>query len=224
MVPSLKYVEEKFDYYNKLCFGGQLHRPPIRLNTRHGSLGITKCKMMRLNDGSIHYTDFSIEISVREDLPEEEYIDTIVHEMIHYYILSNDIQDDSKHGSIFQKIMHELSQKYGIRITIAYEPSDEELIHKIGSRWRYICVVAFKNGTFGIIVVAKTKLFEMWNAAYNSSDFISVKWYVSNRCIFSVFPVSVSLNPVRLERRRILSYLIGAYELERNGNCISVKK
>ena len=62
MRPTLEYVKEKFEYYNQLCFGGILTMPPIRLCLRKYFLGLTS-----LRDGHI-------EISVHDDLPEEELI------------------------------------------------------------------------------------------------------------------------------------------------------
>ena len=113
MRPTLQYIIEKFDYYNKLCFSGQLQRPPIRLNTRYSTMGITKGKQRIDSNGLPYWSDLSIEISVRRDLPEYEYIDTLVHEMIHYYIFSNNLVDDSPHGTLFRRKMDEITQKYG---------------------------------------------------------------------------------------------------------------
>ena len=44
MRPSLDYIKEKFEFYNKLCFDGKLPMPPIKLNMRYGQMGIQNSK------------------------------------------------------------------------------------------------------------------------------------------------------------------------------------
>ena len=126
MRPTLDYIIEKFDYYNQLCFDGKLKRPPILLNTRYSAMGQTGGVGEIDENGKIHWSELRIEISVRRDLPEYEYIDTLVHEMIHYYIMSNDMEDDSPHGRLFRQKMEEITNKHGIRITIQYDPSEDD--------------------------------------------------------------------------------------------------
>lgn len=223
MRPTLNYVKEKFDYYNKLCFGGNLPVPPIKLNTRYGSMGYTRYSAYLSDDGRVCYTNLSIVISVRLDLPEEEYIDTIVHEMIHYYILVNGLQDDSPHGTLFKAKMKEITEKYGIKITLAFEPKEEELIQTI-THTRYVCVAEFEEGDFGVAVVAKNKIFAMWSAFSNFKRVKNVKWYASNRAIFLQFGIAVSPRLYHVEPDKIQHYLTGAVELENTGNFIRAKR
>ena len=87
MRPTLDYLVERFDYFNQLCFDGELQRPPIKLNTRYATMGQTGGECCVYDDGTIQWKNLRIEISVRRDLPEYEYTDTLVHGMIHYYIV-----------------------------------------------------------------------------------------------------------------------------------------
>lgn len=41
----------------------------------------------------------------------------LVHEMIHYYIAYNKIEDNEDHGVEFMKLAESLNQKYGLSIT-----------------------------------------------------------------------------------------------------------
>lgn len=210
MRPDLQYIKYKFDYYNKLCFDGKLPVPPLRLNTRRGALGLTR-----------HY-DKSIEISVRLDLPEEEYIDTLVHEMIHYYILVNNIEDDGAHGTVFRSIMQEISNKYGIKITIEFDPSEEEQIKRL-THTRIVCISELEDGQTGLTVVARNKIFEVWEGMLTLPEVINTTWYVSNRAIFEGFPVALSPRYVIVESEKISHYLTGAKQLVNDGKRISVK-
>lgn len=223
MRPTLQYIREKFEYFNNLCFDGALVMPPIRLTSRYATMGCTKYSIIKDHAGNLQYNNFSIEISIRRDLPEDEYIDTIVHEMIHYYILGNNLKDTSPHGVLFKAKMNEIKVKYGIRITIAFDPSDEEMVKAI-SRPRYVCIIDFKDERTGVAVVAKNKVFHYWDAIVKSENVRSVKWYISNRAIFEKFHTYVSLGCNIVNADKVQHYLTGALELERINDRIRIKE
>lgn len=223
MRPTLQYIQEKFEYFNNLCFDGTLIMPPIRLTLRYATMGCTKHRVVRDQNAPPVYSDFSIEISVRRDLPEEEYIDTLVHEMIHYYIICNNLQDTSPHGILFRTKMNEIMQKHRIRITIAFEPSDEDMVKSI-SHTRYICIIDFKDEKTGLAVVAKNKVLQYWDAIIETDNVRGVKWYISNRAIFEKYHTYVSLGCNIEDADKIQHYLTGAKELERVNNVIRVKE
>jgi len=223
MRPTLDYIIEKFDYYNQLCFDGKLKRPPILLNTRYSAMGQTGGLGEIDENGKIHWSELRIEISVRRDLPEYEYIDTLVHEMIHYYIMSNDMEDDSPHGRLFRQKMEEITNKHGIRITIQYDPSEEIMI-ATRTRNRYICVAETTDGHTYFAVVARNKLFQFWELIPQIEGVSEVRWYVSDRQIFENVPVAVSPALIPIDAGKIHHYLTGARELENTGEIIREKK
>lgn len=222
MRPTLQYVIEKFDYYNRLCFKGELPRPVIRLNTRHRAKGMAKCRQTIDANGVMRNMDFCIEISVREDLPEEDYIGIIVHEMIHYYIQYNNLPDDSPHGTLFQKIMNRIIKSFGIKVTITYKPTEETLMRN-KSYWRYICVIRDNKDQVFVAVVARNKILEFWSELNRSEYLTSVRWYISNCRYFDKFPTSVNLRFVKIERDILSHYLAEAKELEYDGHEITMK-
>lgn len=61
------------------------------------------------------------------DLPEELVEDTILHEMIHYYIAFNQWRDTSTHGQLFRREMKRINEKGGRHISISYRPNPEQL-------------------------------------------------------------------------------------------------
>lgn len=215
MRPNAKYLYDKFDYFNNLCFSGKLKRPEIRLNTRLDSVGLTRM----ISDPLTGEREIWIEISVRKDLPEEEYIDTLLHEMIHYYIISFDITDDAPHGTRFQSEMNRIINDYGFRITLNYTP-DEETLANTRSRLRYFCVVRFNDGDTCISVVVKNNLFRFWDASYKLESASDVKWYVSDREILGRFPISAQFAFYSIRPEKLPLYLTGARELIKDGNTI----
>ena len=220
MKPTLKYLEQKFDYFSQLCFNGELVRPVIKLNTRRIGLGYTRCRITCDSDGNEIDRFIWIEISVRFDLPEEEYIDTLVHEMIHYYIMVNRLTDDGEHGTLFMAKAQEITQKYGIKVTVAYEPNEETLISTI-DRNRIVCVAkSSKNGQTLCAVVARSRLFELWKAFEETDELTDVCWYISNRAIFGSVPTIISPQLFQIEPEAIQRYLTGARQLVKEGNVI----
>lgn len=157
-----------------------------------------------------------IEISIRYDLPESEYIDTLVHEMIHYYILTNDITDDAPHGTIFNREMKRINELYGIKVTLCFEHSEEELI-ATASRDRFVCVAGMDDGTFGVAVVAKNNVLAFWDEFYKIPGVRDVKWFISNREIFRLFPQKPRAALYIIENETISRYLTGARRIIREG-------
>ena len=143
-------------------------------------------------------------------MPEEEYIDTIVYEMIHYYIAYNNIIDDSPHGTVFMEKMNHIMNTYGIRVTVAFDPTDEYLVNSI-TRPRYVCFSEFEDGRMGLGVVAKNKIFQIWHLISQMPGVKDIRWYVSNRAIFGKFPVMVSPNVIIIDSDKIHHYLTGVY-------------
>lgn len=223
MRPTLGYINERFDYFNRLCFEGKLKHPVITLSTRYASMGRTITEYRYLENGKKIPESIRIEISVRRDLPEYEYTDTLLHEMVHYYIISNNLEDDSPHGSIFRQKMEEITEKSGFRITIAFEPSEEEMIKTI-TRPRYVCTAESQEGDMLIAVVARNKIFQLWDCFSNMPDICNIHWYVSDRQIFEIFPVAVSPRLIKIDAHRLHHFLTGAKELTNNGTTISIKQ
>ena len=69
-----------------------------------------------------HY-DFRLRINTRIDLPEEEIEDTIIHEMIHYFIEVNKMEDSSAHGPLFLHMMNTINEKFGRHLTVSRKAS-----------------------------------------------------------------------------------------------------
>lgn len=224
MRPSVEYFKEKFDVYNKLCFEGKLPMPPIRINTRYIHMGITQVDHILSPDGKKLQENVSIEMSVRRDLTEDEYRDILVHEMIHYYIIVNHLHDDSPHGKLFRAIMNKINSRYGFHVTVDFNPSEEALVKTISDRYRYVCVMDFDDGRTGLAIVPRGKVWELWDQLPCNPHIRNVKWFASNRAIFEKFPTFVRPGGVYVEADKLIHYLTGAVELEKQGNEIYAKK
>lgn len=124
MKPTKEYLEAKYATFNNQIFEGQLPSIPIKLGRSKSSLGYLKFKRRKSLFGKESLSGFSIIISTSFDLTEAEIEDTLIHEMIHYYIYFNNIKDTSSHGPYFREKMAEINHHFGRDIHISYKFSE----------------------------------------------------------------------------------------------------
>lgn len=121
MIPTVDYIQSCFDEYNVLFFNGTLPPIPIKLSNARTFLGkVTFVKRRKWLFGEWVYSNFKLRINTRFDLPEELIQDTILHEMIHYYIAVNHLRDTSTHGQLFRREMKRINEQGNRHITISY--------------------------------------------------------------------------------------------------------
>ena len=89
-------------------------------------------------------------------------------------------------------------------------------------RIRYICVATFNDATFGVMVAAKNKLFNLWHAFDNVNSISAVNWYVSDGQFWSTLPVSVSPRLLVIKEETLMNELERSLELENDGRTIRV--
>lgn len=112
MIITISEIENQFNKWNDTIFGGELPKPSFELMQTKRTLG--QFKWRKIGWDKLGYT---IRISTYYDRPIESYIDTIVHEMLHYYIKFKGIRDTSSHGRIWKEKAAEISRKYNLTIT-----------------------------------------------------------------------------------------------------------
>lgn len=71
--------------------------------------------------------DQVIKMSDCFDYPEKDFVEIMVHEMIHYYIAWNQIKDNKSHGRIFMEMANEIKRKYGLDVMKKISASSFEL-------------------------------------------------------------------------------------------------
>lgn len=120
MIVTLPFLEKRFETFNHDYFDDALSPVPIKLGRAVRSLGSCAYKKRRKFFGKWEYYDFRIRISTRFDLSESEWEDVLLHEMIHYEILSRHLKDTSAHGRLFRARMKEINERYGRHIRISY--------------------------------------------------------------------------------------------------------
>lgn len=128
MIPTIPYIRQHFDEYNARFFGGSL--PPISIKLSHARTFLGKVTFTRRRSwlfGPTRNENFVLRINTRIDLPEELVQDTILHEMIHYYIAVNQLRDTSTHGRLFRQMMKRINAEGNRHITISYKLTKDQL-------------------------------------------------------------------------------------------------
>lgn len=99
-------IEEIFNTWNQKAFNNELPTPHFEIMTTKSLLGQYK----RKNIGGETY--HIIRISNFYNRSKQEYVNTIVHEMLHYYIRFKNIKDTSSHGRIWKKMAQDLNKRF----------------------------------------------------------------------------------------------------------------
>ncbi len=224
MIATIPYVEKKFEEFNQQIFAGKLPKLPIELSDAKTFLGLCVFKHRKRENGKTEYYDFKLRINTRLDLPENEIEDVIIHEMIHYFIGYNQLEDASAHGLIFTHMMNEINTKYGRSISVSHKSTDEQkeaLVDK-KAHYRVVAVVAFHDGRVGIKVLPRVlpSILKYYNGVQKNKEVLAVQLYMSNNPFFNRFPNSNALKVHFLEPEEIKQQIAGAEVLECDGDCI----
>lgn len=228
MKATIPYVQSKFREFNQQFFNGTLPDLPIELSDAKGFIGVCKYKKRKKEDGSIELYDFRLSINTRIDLPEEEIEDTIIHEMIHYFIGLNRLEDSSSHGPMFRHLMKTINEKYGRHITISHKGTKEEAEQAIDKRakWHVIAVVTYFGGRKGIKVLPRIieRILAYNKGIGNVSGVENVEFYLSNDPFFNRFPNSASLNVYEVAQEELDLHIKDAKKLTVTGDKVLVPR
>ena len=171
MTITIKEIGEQFDKWNKTIFNNELPVPAFELMQTKRMLG--QFKWQRISHDQLGYT---IRISTFYDRPMASYIDTIVHEMLHYYIKFKGIKDTSSHGREWKRMAAKISSKYGLTITRTNPAgggvSNAVLEKKANKdkKFEYVFICKMKYGRYGAAVAPSKNInklkprFSNWKA------------------------------------------------------------
>ena len=223
MIPTLSFVRETFDKYNSKIFNSGLPVPRFAITTARSFRGKLFYRIRR-NGLTVRNHDFEIRISRNFNLPEEEWEDVVIHEMIHLHIAANHIPDTSSHGPVFRKMMHDINRRFGRKINIsvrtdAATSADSQVNNLVKAH--YICLARFSDGRLGVAPVAKTRIFELWNSFQNFPNMTALKWIGSIDPWFNAFPHVRKPKFYIVKEEDLLPHLKGAVIMQRKDKSIS---
>lgn len=218
MKPTIPYIEQKFKEFNQIMFEGKLPEIPVQLSNARTFIGMCAFKKRRTLSGTMEYYDFRLRINSRIDLPETEIEDTIIHEMIHYFIAYHRLRDTSAHGKLFRSMMNDINEKYHRNITISHKSTKEQKEQLIDTRrkWHVIALVQFHDGRTGIKVLPRIRerIANYCSHVGKAKEIKSIDLFISDNPYFNRYPCSSALNVVFADRQTIEQNLTVAQRLE----------
>lgn len=224
MKATVSYIEKKFEEFNLLMFAGKLPKLPVELSDAKTFLGQCVFQTRRLPSGKVEQYNFRLRINTRIDLLEQDVEDTIIHEMIHYYIGINHLDDTSAHGPIFKQIMESINKKYGRHLSISHKGTSEQNEEAYDKRqhWHVVAVVEFKNGKTGIKVLPRVlpRILNYYNKFGADKMVSELKLFMSNDIFFNRFPNSGSLSATYIDRNVLMEHLLDAEEMQCDGKQV----
>ncbi len=188
-------------------------------------LGMIRYKKRRNLNGTWHYYDFEIAVSRKcEDRgSEQEVEDIIIHEMIHYYILSNQMQDNGPHGNIFKSMMRDINARFGRHVAISHKRSKEEADSDTELRPHYVCVARLSSNQYAVAVCARTRIFELWRKMPRIPGVAEVTWYFTIDPFFNRFPRVIKPKLYSVTYDELEKHLADAGKLVKEGRVIRVE-
>ena len=213
MIPDLVFVNEAFKRFNREIFEETLPVPRFRMT--HARTFRGKLCYRVVNSWGRRAEDFEMRISLDFDLPQEEWEDVVIHEMIHLHIAHHDIKDSSSHGPKFRAMMADINRRHGRRICVTARSTKEELDKDKRVRGHYLCIVRFNDGRLGVAPVAKSRIFELWDSFSAWPEVSGVSWIGTVDTWFNRFPRVMKTKVYITSREELLQHLKGAMRLER---------
>ena len=187
-------------------------------------MGQMTCKKKVGLFGKKRYSDFAMRISKRFDVPEQELQDTVIHEMIHYYIGYNQLQDTSSHGALFRQMMQDINERYGRHLTISHKSTRQERLQVIGPkpRPRIFAILTMTDGQHYIKAVPRIEqhILTMHKRLSTSPLVTSVSWYYSVDPYFALFPSSMGSRVQRIDMKEVEAHLQSSTPLRCDGKKI----
>lgn len=137
MKVTLDIISEKFDLFNDSYFNSELPRIEFKITKEKRRFGFFEYSR-RYDAWSNRYIEVPIRIGITSyyDMPEKSLDETLIHEMIHYYIAHKRIKDNNKHGRYFMMYASRISAASGYDIT-RYGSSEGMTLNNVGSSKEY---------------------------------------------------------------------------------------
>lgn len=218
MKPTIDYIARKFQEFNTQMFGGKLTMPPIQLSRARTFVGQCAAKKRHTLLHGTQLFDFRLKFSICFDLPEEEWEDTIIHEMIHYYIGVNRIKDTSAHGQIFRQMMESINQRFGRKLTISHRstPEQKEQLYNARKVWHVIALVYFADGRKGVKVLPRIRqrIKTYRSTMLRDQRITKIDLFLSNDPYFNRFPNSSAFNVVLAKEEEFTPHIQHAKPIE----------
>lgn len=197
MIPDIDFIQTCFGRFNAQIFGGSLPIPPLKLTRAASFFGKVHYRRHRNLLGKEIKSDFEIRISTSFDLPEREWEDVIIHEMLHYYIDLNGIRDSSAHGPVFRSMMQQINEKYGRQLTVSKRTAVPRQRRKRTGASTF-CISILSDGSRGITICSPARVSYMKRYLPRYYRLQQMQWHSLESSVLDRYPKSIKPRIYRL--------------------------
>jgi hypothetical protein len=201
MIPTVEYLEERFEVFNKQIFAGTLPKIPIALSKAKGYFGSFQYKTRNIKWGKTENYDYIIRISTCVEFEEKELEDILIHEMMHYFIKFHNIKDNGHHGDEFKMMMQEINEQHGRNIKAKAKLTDEQRDQMYGDKrvWRVVAICRADDFEPWVKVMKydMTRVMELCKQMDKSSYIYNYDLFLTDDPFFNRFPVSFAFTFIK---------------------------
>lgn len=219
---TAEWLRQRFVDFNRTMFGSRLPLPLISLCEVSSFVGQYKSKIRVLPDGVRETYDHQLRFSTAFNLTEREIEDTLIHEMIHYFISYNGLQDRTTHGPLFKALMNSINETHGRAITVSHRATHSELAEakSVKKKWHVIAILHFTTGETGVKVLPRVipKIIAYHKTMASASNISKVDLYLHNDGFFNRYPTSVGRRCHLITPQEVQQHLAGAHTLRVSGS------
>ena len=187
---NTEWIAVNFDRFNKDYFGGRLTPPKFSVNNARTRLGSMAFKWKRSLLKRESY-DYVIRLSNYYDIPEVEFQNVLLHEMIHYYIAVKRFKDDSVHGTMFRSIAQRIN-KQGWHVVVRTDtrkwPVAERNRKKVITRKRIVLAASTTDGKYFLSVIGPGSVRKVKLQIARTPQIREARWFESSDDYFQQFP------------------------------------
>lgn len=218
MKPDIQFLKTKFAEFNAKIFGSRLPEPLITLCDVTSFVGQYKSRIRTLPDGRREHYDHQLRFSTAFSLEERELEDTVIHEMIHYFIAYNGLQDRTAHGPLFKALMQSVNEAHGRSIGISHRTAPGQVTDN-RKKWHIVAILHFADGQLGVKVLPRVveRVVEYYRGITAAPNIKRVDLYLHNDPFFNRFPTSTGRRCQLITPSDVAAHLTGAHTLRVEG-------
>lgn len=208
---TVKILREWFSCFNTEYFDGRLPEPRLLVSRARTLMGQFRCKKIRKGwlRGS-QLTDFTIQVSDFYDLSERDYQQTLLHEMIHYYIAYTSVRDTSAHGRLFRQEAARINHAGGWNITISERRRTLTVRKEHQRKQSLLLLLKTEDGKFYVSAVNPNYRTIIDRQARMAKVIEEYHWTVSGDSRYSTLPLSRSLRGRRISESEYLQIILNS--------------
>lgn len=194
---SLPYLYERHEHWKgRIAAAGvwdsELFLPvEIKIRKNHRRYNAVFQRKIKIIKGSKQISDSIVIYNKVEDFDETFIDNIIVHEMIHQFIIQNNLKDTSAHGRLFKGLMNRINSLFPAELSIKVRDLNPDMPLKgKGIEAHRLLLIEFNDGKWICAVVMPSKIVFFENLIKKNKKIWGVKsyeWAVSYDVFFSRF-------------------------------------